>query len=732
MDHLTAIPANSADLHRRAQEAQLIEGELAQRRVKVAGPPGTGKTTWIIRTINDLISQGLTIDGVHIPLEPEELMVVSFTRAAATEVRTRLGPLGERVVVGTLHSLAIRLLALGGYRIQMARTGRALKAWNNGPESEGATEGGMSPWVTRDEFGPLTTAADEPEWQLSSQGAEAGESGTRLPGDERMARIDRVRGSFTDPDEQRLALEREHLVALGADPRLLMKQISPEEAMASIRPESRHEALARALQETEEDLRLWTAWNRFKVASGAVDMADLIELALLHTEGLSGARVIIVDEAQDCSNTELHLLQTWETYAVQGIYVGDDDQTIYQGLKGNDPRRFAHMEAATKTYLDVSWRVPRDLLRISQLLIKTHVPETDRWDKPVRAARAGGELTGSPARWRQPEALLPLLKEYACPGTHPPEQTGGGQLMILAYAKHQLEPVLKMMREAGIPFHNPGSSNGAWNPLPDVESATRLGLRGRLRALKRLGADISRWEAKDLDAVLALLKATALQPKTSLSAVRRELGSDEDTGLIHDDPFGTAQPPVADSGHLPMWLSAFGEPESLVYCTESESAQLTSSGQGRPAEHEPPRERPGPRQPVPQAVLDGLLPDTITALQTADLNYIALHVQRKHQNAAWHYAMSLWRSGALFDPPRITPSTIHSAKGKEADHVILFPDLPDARPEVDPEVARLYYVAMSRPLHRLTVTQDAQGIPGGVFRDVLRKSMLEARAANDE
>ena len=45
------------------------------------GPPGTGKTTAIAREINEAI----TVEG----LPPDRLMALTFTRAAAEQLRTR-------------------------------------------------------------------------------------------------------------------------------------------------------------------------------------------------------------------------------------------------------------------------------------------------------------------------------------------------------------------------------------------------------------------------------------------------------------------------------------------------------------------------------------------------------------------------------------------------------------------------------------------------------------------
>lgn len=79
----------------------------------IFGPPGTGKTTWLMRHIES----NLEI------FSPNEILVASFTRAAAKELVARGVPLPESHV-GTLHSMCYHALD----RPELAET--KLKVWN--------------------------------------------------------------------------------------------------------------------------------------------------------------------------------------------------------------------------------------------------------------------------------------------------------------------------------------------------------------------------------------------------------------------------------------------------------------------------------------------------------------------------------------------------------------------------------------------------------------------------
>ncbi|WP_164491682.1 ATP-dependent helicase [Staphylospora marina] len=84
----------------------------ADRHVVVFAGPGSGKTTVLTRRVLYLLQQGA---------DPAELMVVTFTRAAAAEMKRRLGQIAgdgvRRWCIGTFHSLFLMLLREAGERI---------------------------------------------------------------------------------------------------------------------------------------------------------------------------------------------------------------------------------------------------------------------------------------------------------------------------------------------------------------------------------------------------------------------------------------------------------------------------------------------------------------------------------------------------------------------------------------------------------------------------------------
>ncbi len=77
--------------------------------ISVVGPPGSGKTAWLMNDIQEKLKSGV---------RPQEIAAVTFTRAAASEIRRRLIQRFPEYRnedfrwVGTVHSICSRLLQL--------------------------------------------------------------------------------------------------------------------------------------------------------------------------------------------------------------------------------------------------------------------------------------------------------------------------------------------------------------------------------------------------------------------------------------------------------------------------------------------------------------------------------------------------------------------------------------------------------------------------------------------
>jgi superfamily I DNA/RNA helicase len=264
------------------------------------GPPGTGKTTAIAREINEAI----TVEG----LPPDRLMALTFTRAAAEQLRTRCQLPKKRG--RTLHSLALAAVTDGiGYRpalVQLDDADRRGVTLDDAAEPEG------------DGDGPAAKVPSWPEW-----------------------------------------LAREALPHQWGQPHGIE---ALDVARARCTPRDEWDAGLVALD---------AAWTRYKAAHELWDFADLIDgLADLHpTAPPFETWKIWVDEAQDLTIAEARLVRAWAGVCDVRL-IGDDDQAIY-GWRGSDPREsLGAVEPEYTTILTQSYRCPARISDAAQAFME--------------------------------------------------------------------------------------------------------------------------------------------------------------------------------------------------------------------------------------------------------------------------------------------------------------------------------------------------------------------------
>lgn len=98
---------------RKLTDEQARAAEARERRIVVVAGAGTGKTTFIEGRYQHLVE--------HESIRPQQVMLVTFARKAAMEMRARVSPIAQRtdlscnpdsLPIGTFHSLALREIRL--------------------------------------------------------------------------------------------------------------------------------------------------------------------------------------------------------------------------------------------------------------------------------------------------------------------------------------------------------------------------------------------------------------------------------------------------------------------------------------------------------------------------------------------------------------------------------------------------------------------------------------------
>jgi superfamily I DNA/RNA helicase len=136
----------------------------------------------------------------------------------------------------------------------------------------------------------------------------------------------------------------------------------------------------------QEQERFSEGYAKYKDNSGMLDFTDML---LQYAEsGLPvNARVAFIDEAQDLSRAQWHVLQRAFGGAEQVIIAGDDDQSIYK-WSGADLETFLGLEG-TQEVLHHSYRLPRRVYRAANRIIHQ---VKGRYTKEFTPRDADGEV----------------------------------------------------------------------------------------------------------------------------------------------------------------------------------------------------------------------------------------------------------------------------------------------------------------------------------------------------
>ena len=381
----------------------------------------------------------------------------------------------------------------------------------------------------------------------------------------------------------------------------------------------------------------WTAW---KTENDYLDFADLIDRTRLDCEyAPRRPQIIWLDEAQDSSRQELALALHWAKDATL-IMTGDLDQSIFT-WRGADPQAFYDMKIPSehRKVLSQSYRVPK---AVHAIAVKWISQISDREPIKYKPRDFGGAVKRCRYSYVAAKKLLETVAPYL--------ETNKSVMFIGACSFH-VDPLIKVMRKTGVPFHNPYRlQDGRWNPLGRRNGTTAV---DRIEAFLE-PAEKGRWSAESALVWIEVVKSEGF--------------------LVH-----------GAKAQLKRWV------KEQVQFDDDMLSSLFLGGSVASGE-------------AIEAAWDGdykWLRDHITNSKKQALDY-PIRVADKHGIEA------------LRKEPLITVGTIHSIKGGESDVVAVFPDLSGAGRkewvlpgEGHDSIVRLFYVAMTRARETLILCNPA-------------------------
>ena len=297
---------------------------------KIFGPPGTGKTTELLRILKGKLDYGYS---------KADVCLVGYARATATTLQLRCKnefnfEEEELDSIRTIHSLCKETLPKE-FQLLTNSDKKYLNKILNWPKSQ---------WSTREQYKQQIRKEDDPENE--------------------------------DDDEERKKLEKERRKFLENKLDLINKgrsTFSHGNSWLSVK---------HYFQEIQEDYKFnniqlndleftYNTYKDYKKAYGIIDFTDMLALALEPNIILPNYDIIFVDECQDLNPLMWKVLdKMFNGTGDKQIYLaGDDDQSIY-GFNCADPDTFLFRECDKKYPLKKSYRLPKKIKDFSQKIIK--------------------------------------------------------------------------------------------------------------------------------------------------------------------------------------------------------------------------------------------------------------------------------------------------------------------------------------------------------------------------
>ncbi|MFB6300449.1 MAG: UvrD-helicase domain-containing protein [Halobacteriales archaeon] len=574
-----------------------MNDEGSPRVTRLFGGPGSGKTTALLDRVEEMLEED--------DIEVKDLLLVSYTRAAAAEVRERLAerldttPRHLRGNVCTMHAKAYDLLNLsrgdvvseddkqnfcGEYGIEYEDEYK-----NSGRRTARSTALGnkiiaTNQWLQRTRR-DVADWYDVPfQWNVEK---------VRLPPDVDPHAQEGNKYTPTWPsDDDRVSVP--------------------------------------------ETIRAWRAYKGEHDIVGFADMLERVKERSL----LPSVDHLIIDEFQDITKLQYAVYDEWKAHMDRVLIAGDDDQVVY-AWQGADPQLLLQ-EVGEDVILDTSYRLPSKILKVVQQAV-SHI--TERQEKNLAPRKEGGAV-----EFVQDPSMFDLARNVQST-----VDSDEGSIMVLFRARYQMYEFLEEFVDMGIPF----------------------------QAL----TDQRMWSDRLIEYVDAIERIDSDDPITAWQARRL-------ADMLADSAFGTNE--------RDELFDAIDDLKEQAAIDELDEIDVDPDFVGDFV----------PFMPGPASVAD--MTRKISRMQERSLK---AHFTSQYRDVS---------------PDRVRVGTIHSAKGREADHVFVATDLTekvveqmaasvdedtlppgetmDASTKTVPVLTdnerRVFYVGMSRARERLVVLEN--------------------------
>ena len=565
---------------------------------RLFGGPGSGKTTALLDRVEELLDGGVDV---------RDILVVSYTRAAAAEVRERLAerldesPRALQGNVCTMHAKAYELLNLSRGDV-VSEDDKADFCEDYGVEFE-------------DEYGGA-----------GRRTARSTTLGNKIIATSQW--LQRTRRDVADWYDVPFKWNVEEV-------RL------PPEIDPNAQEGNKYTPTWPSSDDRVDVPSVIRGWRQYKGENDLVGFADMLE----RVKGRSlvpHVDYLVIDEFQDITTLQYDVYEEWKPHMKKVLIAGDDDQVVY-AWQGADPDLLLDEDVDEDVVLPNSYRLPSSVLNVVNKEIR-HIEK--RQEKDLHPRIEGGSVEAIPS-----PSMLDLVRNVRYT-----VDDDDGSVMVLFRARYQMFRFIDEFIDEGMPFS--------------------------------MLTDQRMWTDRLTEYVRAVEKLESESPLTGMEARRL-------ADMLQESAFGTN-----DRDELFDFLDERQEEMGIDDLAELEIQA------GEISDHAP------------------FVPDGPSA---GDMVRKVTSFQRKSIKAYFKGEYS------GMDPSRIRVGTIHSAKGREADHVFVGTDLTEKVVEQmaatvdDPEDVdgvdeftkrtdpvpvltdnerRVFYVGMSRARERLVLLEN--------------------------
>jgi len=609
--------------------------------IRLFGGPGSGKTTALLDRVERLLGEEDDVDV-------RDVLVVSYTRAAAAEVRERLAdrldetPRALRSNVCTMHAKAYDLLNL----------------------SRGDVVGESDKEEFCDDYGL--------EYEDEYEGSRRRSARSTTLGNKVIATsqwLQRTRRDVADWYDVPFKWNVEKV--------RLPPDIDPNAQTGNKYTPTWPSDDDRL--DIPEAIRAWRAWKGKHGLVGFADMLERVEQRSL----LPNVDYLVIDEFQDITTLQYEVYSEWRPHMDRVMIAGDDDQVVY-AWQGADPDLLLEEDVTDDNILPNSYRLPSRILNVVNREV-SHIEK--RQEKDLDPRKEGGRVEGVPN-----PSVIDLVRNVR----QTVEEDKDGTVMVLFRARYQMFQFMDEFIGEGIPF-------------------TCL-------------TDQRMWTDRFTQYVRAVEAVHEDEPVTALESRRL-------ADMLADSAFGTGERD-----------ELFDELDDLEEEAETDDLEEIMVEPDTVTEY-------APFMPDPRAAADMLR--KVTSFQERS---VEAYFSGEYEG---------------MDANRVRVGTIHSAKGREADHVFVATDLTEKVveqmaatveqegrdvpgvdeftkrtspvPTLTDNERRVFYVGMSRARERLVLLENLiDGAPtlpidvllnneptGASVEDVLEDAKREGAVAAD-